>query len=104
MATTSAGLAIATTGAPNFRPMGTTWCLRATPTGMTEDALASRLKRSRSTNSKWCSSASVRTASTLLMLGTIGMNGARIERPRWQWARHGEHPGSGSVRASLTDL
>ena len=39
MATTSAGFDMATTGAPNFRPMGTTWCLRATATGMTEDAL-----------------------------------------------------------------
>ena len=37
MATTSAGFDMATTGAPNLRPIGTTWCLRATATGITED-------------------------------------------------------------------
>ncbi len=68
MAMTSAGFDMATTGAPNLRPMGTTWCLRATATGITEDTVASTLNRSRSTNSRWCSSASIRTASTLLML------------------------------------
>jgi len=51
-ATTSVGSEMATTGAPNLRPMGTTWWWRATDTGSRRAALASMLYRSRSTNSK----------------------------------------------------
>ena len=48
----SVGSVMATTGAPNFRPMGTTWWRRATASGSRRAALASTLYRSRSTNSK----------------------------------------------------